>query len=42
MAKKAFGKKEFNYSEVSRELKKDGPQRLYLLHGCLLYTSRCV
>ena len=33
MAKKAFGKKEFNYSEVSRELKKDGPQRLYLLHG---------
>ena len=33
MAKKAFGKREFNYSEVSRELKKDGPQRLYLLHG---------
>lgn len=33
MAKKAFGKKEFNYSEVSRELKKDDPQRLYLLHG---------
>ena len=33
MAKKPFGKKEFNYADVSRELKRDGPQRLYLLHG---------
>lgn len=24
---------EFNYAEVSRELKRDGPARLYLLHG---------
>lgn len=33
MAKKPFKKTQFNYKDVSRELKQDGPQRLYLLHG---------
>ncbi len=33
MAKKPFRKPEFNYKDVSRELKQEGPKRLYLLHG---------
>ena len=33
MAKKGNWKTEFKYSDLSRELRQKGPERLYLLHG---------